>query len=68
MRWKVGRRFKREGTYVYLWLIHLMYSRNQHIIIKQLFSIKRKTCQGQRSGMEEGRDLQRGRSCSRIQV
>ena len=20
--WEVGRRFKREGTYVYLWLIH----------------------------------------------
>ena len=22
MGWEVGRRFKREGTYVYLWLIH----------------------------------------------
>ena len=22
MRWKVGGRFKRETTYVYLWLIH----------------------------------------------
>ena len=23
MRWEVGGRFKREGTYVYLWLIHV---------------------------------------------
>ena len=23
MGWGVGRRFKREGTYVYLWLIHV---------------------------------------------
>ena len=23
MGWEVGRRFKREGTYVYLWLIHV---------------------------------------------
>ena len=23
MQWKVGGRFKREGTYVYLWLIHV---------------------------------------------
>ena len=23
MEWKVGRRFKREGTRVYLWLIHV---------------------------------------------
>ena len=22
-RWEVGERFKREGTYVYLWLIHV---------------------------------------------
>ena len=22
MRWEMGGRFKREGTYVYLWLIH----------------------------------------------
>ena len=36
MRWEVGRRFKREGMYVYLWLIYLTYGRNQHNIIKQL--------------------------------
>ena len=23
MRWEVGGKFKREGTYVYLWLIHV---------------------------------------------
>ena len=23
MGWEVGRRFKREGTYIYLWLIHV---------------------------------------------
>ena len=23
IRWEVGGRFKREGTYVYLWLIHV---------------------------------------------
>ena len=23
MEWEVGRRFKRERTYVYLWLIHV---------------------------------------------
>ena len=23
VRWKVGGRFKREGTYVYLWLIYV---------------------------------------------
>ena len=23
MGWKEGRRFKKEGTYVYLWLIHV---------------------------------------------
>ena len=26
--------FKREGTYVYLWLFMLLYSRNQHYIVK----------------------------------
>lgn len=23
MRWEVGGRFKREGPYIYLWLIHI---------------------------------------------
>ena len=23
MGWEVGRKFKRDGTYVYLWLIHI---------------------------------------------
>jgi len=23
MEWEVGGRFKREGTYIYLWLIHV---------------------------------------------
>jgi len=32
--WEVGRRFKREGTCVYLWLIDVDVSRNQHNIVK----------------------------------
>ena len=31
-----GGSFKREGTNVYLWLIYVMYGRNQDNIIKQL--------------------------------
>ena len=31
---EVGGRCKKEGTYVYLWLIHI--GRNQHNIVKQL--------------------------------
>ena len=34
MGWEVGGRFKMEGIYLYL----LMYGRNQHNIVKQLFS------------------------------
>ena len=33
-----GRRFKREGAYVYLWLIHVDNGRNQHNIVKQISS------------------------------
>ena len=36
MVWELGGRFKREGTYVNLWLIHVMYGRNQNNIVKQL--------------------------------
>ena len=36
--WEVGGRFKKERVYVYLWLIHVMYGRNQHNILKQLSS------------------------------
>ena len=32
---RVGGRFK-EGTYIYLWLIHVDVWQNRHIIIKQL--------------------------------
>ena len=31
-----GRQVKREGPYVYLWLIYLMFGRNQHNTVKQL--------------------------------
>ena len=30
---EVGGRFKREGTYVYLWQFILMYSKEQHNIV-----------------------------------
>ena len=33
---RVGRRFKREEMYSYLWLLQLMYGRNQHNILRQL--------------------------------
>ena len=33
--WEVGRRFKREGTYVHLWLIHADDGRYQTNIVKQ---------------------------------
>ena len=33
---EVGRRFKREATYVYLWQMHVNIWRNQHNIVKQL--------------------------------
>ena len=36
--WEVGGRFKKEWVYVYLWLIHVMYGRNQYNILKQLSS------------------------------
>ena len=35
-------KFKREGTYVYLWLFHILFSRNQHNIVKQLSSTLKK--------------------------
>ena len=35
-------RSKREGTNAYLWLIHVMYGRNEHNIVKQLSSNKKK--------------------------
>jgi len=34
--WEAGGRFKREGTYVCLWLIMLMCGRDQYNIVKQL--------------------------------
>ena len=36
MRWEVGGRFKKEGTHVYLWLMHVNICRNQHDIVKHL--------------------------------
>ena len=41
MGWETGGRFKREGKYVYLRLIHAD-GRNQHNIVKQLSSSKKK--------------------------
>ena len=32
----VGGTLKKKEIYVYLWLIHLLYGRNQHNIVKQL--------------------------------
>ena len=34
--WEVGGRFKRDRTYVHLWLIHVEVCRNQVNIVKQL--------------------------------
>ena len=31
-----GRRFKREGIFVYLWLIHVRFDRKQQNSVKQL--------------------------------
>ena len=33
-----GREVQERGTCIYLWLIHAMYGRNQHSIVKQLHS------------------------------
>ena len=33
---EVGERFNREGTYVYLWLIHVEVDRKQQYSVKQL--------------------------------
>ena len=35
MGWEDGGRFKWEGMHVYLWLIHMLYGRNQHNIVRQ---------------------------------
>ena len=43
-------RSKREGTNAYLWLIHVMYGRNEHNIVKQLSSNKKKKAAGIRAG------------------
>ena len=40
--WEMEGRSKREGTNAYLWLIHVMYGRNEHNIVKQLSSNKKK--------------------------
>ena len=40
MGWEKGGGFRREGTYVYLWLIMMMNGRGQHSIVKQLSSNK----------------------------
>ena len=33
---EMGGRFKREGTYVYLWLMHVRFDRKQQNSVKQL--------------------------------
>ena len=38
MEWGLGGRFKREWTYVYLWLIHVDVCRNQHNIVQPFSS------------------------------
>ena len=40
MEWEVRGRFKREGTYVYLWLIVLMYGRNKHNVKAIILQLK----------------------------
>ena len=42
MGWEMGGRFKKEGMYVYLWLIHSDVCKTQHNIGKQLSSNKKK--------------------------
>ena len=37
-----GARFKREGTYVYLWLINVDYGRNHHNTVNNYPPIKNK--------------------------
>ena len=32
---KMGVKFKKEGMYVHLWVIHVDFGRNQHNIVKQ---------------------------------
>ena len=39
--WETGGGFRREGTYVYLWLIMMMNGRGQHSTVKQLSSNKK---------------------------
>ena len=41
LRWEMGGRLKTEGKCVYLWLIQVD-GRNQHNIVKQLSSSKKK--------------------------
>ena len=38
MWWGVGGRLKGQGIYVHIWLIHDLYSRKYHNIVKQLHS------------------------------
>ena len=40
----MGGSFRKEGTHVYLWLIRVMYDRNQHNIVKQKKKKKRNSC------------------------
>ena len=42
MEWEVGGRFKREGTYVYLWLIHIDVWQKPTQQCKAIPSIKKK--------------------------
>jgi len=39
MDWEVGGWFKREGMYVHLWLIHVLYGGNQHNTVKKCHCI-----------------------------
>ena len=40
MGWEVGGKFKKEGTYVYVWYVYVwfmvMYGRNEHNAVKEL--------------------------------
>ena len=53
---KMGRRFKREVTYVYLWLIHVAFGRKQQNSVKQLsfnFKIGKKRKYKEQDSLEE---------------
>ena len=55
MEWEVGWRFKREGTYVYLWLIHVVWQKKYNIVSNYL-PIKNKFKTKQTKNVTTGSD------------